>query len=252
MITSTRNRAIVATAKLHRTRERLATGKTLIEGIHLLEDAIAAGALIGPIFALADDRTMFALCDQHGFEATTVAPHVIERLALTAHPKGPVAVVDTPKADPLVATDTVVLAGVSDPGNAGTLIRSAAAFGFRVATTLHTVDVWSPRVLRAGAGAHFRTPMSRLGADPLGELRSAGLEPSAAVPGGGAWPPKGADHVAMLVGSEAAGLEPELIAGVDRLVTIPSSGQTESLNAAVAGSLIMFEVMRRRTMEGAL
>jgi TrmH family RNA methyltransferase len=244
LISSTRNPRVIAAAELHQARRRRETGRTLLEGPHLLAEAVAAGAHIDVVFAL--DPTEL---DEFGGTITgdivPVTEAVLGRLAGTEHPRGPIAVLAVAPPEALRARDTIVLVDIADPGNAGTIIRTAAAFGFQVAVAGSTVDPWAPKVLRAAAGGHFRTQVSTLG-DPLAELAECGIAPLALMPG---------EHarlellhtdgpVALLVGSEAHGLRADLVARADGRVTLPMPGRIESLNAAVAAAIAMYERVR--------
>lgn len=250
-ITSVRNAVVTETLKLHRARERRKRGSTILEGPHLLAAAAGSSNPLEIVLALPQDHETRRLCGEHGVELRTVSEAVLARLAPTEHPRGPITVMRMPEAAHLEAVDTVVLLGIGDPGNAGTLIRSAAAFGFRVAVGHDGVDVWSPKVLRAGAGAHFIVGISVLGADPVAELRSAGLVVTAATPKGGmapAVPPGGA--IALMIGNEPRGLPEDVVAGAEVAVSIPIAAGIESLNAGVAGSILMYERARTRGPAG--
>ncbi len=249
-ITSPRNPRVAAAAKLQRRRERDATGHALIEGPHLLEAALVAGVGVLEVFTLegATPREV-AGAAAAGAAVHQITAAVLARLAATDHPRGPVAVIRVPAAGHLRRHDTVVLWDVADPGNAGTLLRSAAGFACDVAVTPRTVDLWDPKVLRAGAGAHFGRVLVRLGPDPLGELYAAGLAPVAAVVGGGEPPSQalaGTDPIALLVGNEPHGLPAPVVSASSASVTVPMPGGTESLNVAAAGAILMYERSRLR------
>ena len=231
-------------ARLHRRRRRTETGRTLLEGPHLVGEAIAAGVVPETIFALDEDASRWA---SSGAEVLSVTPEVLEKIATTETPQSPVAVVAIPDAALPAAGSVLVAWGVSDPGNAGTLIRTAAAFGFAYAAGPDTADTWSPKVLRAGAGAHFRAPIVQI--ESLDDL--AGRTPVATVPTGGVAPrdlPQG--DLAILVGDEANGLPAAVIDGAELQVTIPMPGGTESLNAAVAGAIVAYEAALKGGGEG--
>jgi TrmH family RNA methyltransferase len=133
---------------------------------------------------------------------------------------------------------------VADPGNAGTIIRSAAAFGFQVVATAGCVDLWSPKVVRAGVGGHFRTSIvAGFGPVPRG-LVEAGLRPFVAEAGGATSPEAmvgTSGPVALIVGNEARGTPAAVVEelGVEAL-SLAMPGGTESLNAAVAASILMY------------
>ncbi len=143
-----------------------------------------------------------------------------------------------------------MVAHVTDPGNAGTLIRTAAALGFDLAFPAGAVDIWSPKVLRAGAGAHFSTTIS------TGEPIDPSIGTIATVVRGGLPLPDLAGRLeatrrwAILIGEEAGGLEARQVEAADLTVTIPMAGEVESLNAAVAGAIVAYEVGRWRISVG--
>jgi TrmH family RNA methyltransferase len=142
----------------------------------------------------------------------------------------------------------LVLAGVTDPGNAGTIIRSAAAFGFQVIAAGTGVDLWSPKVVRAGAGAHFAIRITEMAADPTAPLEQLGIIPVAMVAmGGGDIDDLPSRPVALLVGSEPHGLPEALARSCDLRLTLEMGSATESLNASVAASIAMWARLRSRS-----
>jgi TrmH family RNA methyltransferase len=248
IIDSPRNPAVVAALRLRRSRQRRATGLTLLEGPHLLREAAVGGAVVERVFAAAGtDADDFGL-PAPGTEWVEVSDRVLERIAPTDHPRGPVAVVRIPDLPEPQAEPSVVLWQISDPGNAGTLLRTAVAFDLQCIVVPGTVDVWSPKVLRAAAGGHFRARLARLGDTSLDALIAHGLVPVAAVVAGGADPagPVWPDVPALLVGDEAHGLNPAVAESAAQRFTIPMPGGTESLNVAAAGAILMYELARHR------
>ncbi len=237
-IRSLRNQAVVEAGRLHRARERKRLRLTLIEGPHILAEAHEAGADIRTVFTLADDP------HRHRWHnVRLVDEQVMRKLGGTSHPRGPVAVMSIPAPrQPRPDQDTLVLWGLSDPGNVGTIIRTAAGFGLAVLIGPRTCDPWAPKVLRAAAGAHFRLRLGSIeGPDSLGKRLAA------AVVGGGVAPYElGPGPWQVLIGSEAHGLDPTLLNRVTERVTIPMPGGTESLNAAIAASIIAYELGLRR------
>jgi TrmH family RNA methyltransferase len=177
-----------------------------------------------------------------------LAPGVLERVATTDHPQPILAIVRRRRwelADLTAATFLVVLAGVSDPGNAGTILRSAEASGASaVLTTPGTVDLTNPKVVRASAGAIFHLPTVE-GVTPAA-LRGLGLPLFGAVASGGVSYSEAplARPVGLVVGNEAHGIPADL--PLDGLVSIPHTGRAESLNAAMAATVLCFEVARQR------
>ena len=143
-------------------------------------------------------------------------------------------------------TRVVLLHGVQDPGNVGTIIRAAHAFGAGVALSTGCADLYNPKTVRATMGSIFHTPVAREveTLEFLGGSRHAGFTPVAALPEGGEDPRSVAgDRLVILVGAEGSGLPEEVIAACETSVTIPS--QAASLNAAVAASILLYEAYMR-------
>ncbi len=228
-----RNKLVVDAARFHRARARRARGKTLIEGPNLLRDARTAGAVVTIVFALQDHSVPGAVL---------VDRRAMERLSGTETPRGPVAVVDIPAPKEVGDRDVLVSVGVSDPGNVGTLIRTAASFGMAFAYTPGSADPWAPKTLRAGAGGQFQTPIVQI--DTPAALNRTLV---ALVVEGGVPPSQvEADRVAILVGEESSGLPETVSDDSDIRVTIPTPGSTESLNAAVAAGIVVYEISKRK------
>lgn len=237
---------MLAAARLHRSRRRAHSGRSLLEGPHLLDEAVQAGIEVHEVFGLAGDERSQRRAEEGGGVWIPVDDRILARLASTAEPQSPVAVFAVP--DWAIPDEGHVLVawGVGDPGNLGTLIRSAAAFGVGVAVGPGTADPWSPKVLRAAAGGHFHTTIGRCG--DLEALSALQRPLVATVVSGGEDPATLSDggDLVLLIGDEAAGLAAELVEAADRRVTIAMPGGTESLNAGVAGSILAYELSRRR------
>lgn len=227
--------------RLQEARERADRGRALLEGPHLLAEAVAAGVRVEEVFALVGDAASAEIARSCGATLISVDQRGLRRLATTDHPQSPVTVVVVPPPVPLPTGHLLVAWGVGDPGNVGTLIRCAAAFGLGFAAGPGTADPWAPKVLRAAAGGHFRAGVARVGS--LTELRGGERRPVATVARGG-MPPRAlpAGPLAVLVGDEAHGLAPGVVAACDLSVTIPMPGGAESLNAAVAGAIVAYEL----------
>jgi len=238
-----RNPRVADSARLHRARERRERGRTLIEGPNLLDAALEAGVRPQVVFALdGDDRTSL-LSDQHGFELVRVDNSALGRLAGTKTPRGPVAVIEIPTLPGGGDRGLLVAWGVSDPGNVGALIRTAAAFSWDFGHTLGTADPWSPKVLRAGAGGHFRIGIRVV--ESVAGLEEVGFIAVAATVDGGVPPSRLAPGLyAVLVGEEASGLPPGVVEDSAVTVTIPMPGGQESLNAAMAAGMIVYELSK--------
>lgn len=248
MILSRRNPRIAELARLHRARHRKLAGRTLLEGPHLLFEALASQGEVLEVLALPDDAVTHELCEERGIPLTPVSRQALDRIADTKNPRGPVAVLSIPR-NRAARGDTLWLM-VSEPGNAGTLIRTAAAFGWDVAMGPGTVDPWAPKVLRAGAGGHFRVAMGQVW-EPPSEAMVVAAVPRNGIP----LAELGSvlDHSRdwwLIVGEESQGISPGHAGRVDLWCTVPMSGGTESLNTAAAGAIICHRLSELRACAG--
>ncbi|MGH9895395.1 MAG: TrmH family RNA methyltransferase, partial [bacterium] len=193
---SARNPRVQAAARLHRADERRRTGLTLLEGPHLVNEAVAAGLPLLEIFALDTDSSFS--------DRIPLSQAALERLSSTQAPQSPVAVMAIPQHSLDPGRSVLVAWETSDPGNLGAMIRTAAAFNLDVAV-LGGTDAWSPKTLRGAAGAHFRTSVVEVeDLDEIEAVRVATVvqdgSPPSALPGG---------RLALLIGSESHGLPHE-------------------------------------------
>lgn len=232
-----------------------------MEGRGVVIEALGSGAAVHDVFLHdeVDDPKLQEALEERSVSPRLVTRDVIEVLSETVTPQGVVAVVSAPTAtlDVLRGAHLVlVLAEVRDPGNAGTLIRSAAAAGAdAVVFSQGSVDPLHPKVVRSAAGAMFRVPLVRsaLLLDAATTLRQAGVE----VVGTNAdvetdiYDVDLTSPCALVLGNEAWGLSPQAEEVVDRLVRIPMPGPVESLNVSTAGSILLFEVLRQRRASAA-
>ncbi len=244
-VRSHRNPRVVEAARLHRSRERQATGRTILEGPSLLAEALAAGVVPEAVFALPDDEVTAKLARDHGFDLTLVESAALGRVTGTRTPRGPAAIIAVPPPAPPTGRNMIVAWGLSDPGNVGTLIRTAAAFNWDFGFTEGTADPWAPKVLRAGAGGHFR--LNTTPVEALQVLEDVGLATVATVVSGGVRPadlPPG--RYALLIGEEAPGLPLDVVEQAAHKVTIPMPGGMESLNAAMAAGIVIYELSRHQ------
>lgn len=243
-----RNKAVVEAARLHRARVRREENRTLLEGPALLEDALAAGCRVHSLFAMPEDDRARLVAESHGLEVTLVDRRALQRVAGTKSPRGPLAVIDIPPERLDADSDVLVSWGVSDPGNVGTLIRTAAAFGWAYAYAQGSADPWGPKTLRSGAGGQFQAPVKAI--DGLEDL-TAWTTLATVVEGGRAPASVTAARVAVLIGEEAAGLPTDIAAACSERLTIRTPGATESLNAAIAAGIVVYELSKRPGQAGA-
>ena len=230
----------------------------MIEGPVLVAEAMAAGIPVEELLVapgVAPD--LVASAERAGIAVRVVRPEVLDRALDARTPPGVAAVAgrfDQGLAEVLGAARggcSLVLADVADPGNAGTLVRAAEAAGaLAVLFSAGSVDPTNPKCVRASAGALFHLAVSCEGATAqvLEALGDEGIRRVATVVQGGT-PYDEVDlsgAVALVLGNEAHGLPPDLDELIDARVSIPMAGRSESLNVAMAGSLLAFEALRQR------
>lgn len=234
--------------------ERRKQGLTVVEGEHLVEAALAAGARLHALFVarrVADTAQAGRLVARAaGAAHYALADALFAAVSAVESPAGFLAVLPTPagKAVPRNARFCLALEDLQDPGNVGTLLRSAAAAGVEhVLLSPTCAYAWSPKVLRAGQGAHFALNIVE-GAD-LAAFAASFAGTTVALSASARESIHETDlrgSVAFLVGNEGAGLSTALERAARLRVRIPMPGRAESLNAGVAGSIALFEAVRQR------
>lgn len=231
----------------------------MVDGPMLLRLALDAGVVVEEVFVTRDaDAAAVAAATAAGARVHQVRPEVLAGAVDTVTPQGVAAIarrVELPVDDVLAVCQegplALVLVDVADPGNAGTLLRAAEASG--AAAVLFcgdSVDPSNGKCVRAAAGALFHVPVA-VGGEAVGVLErlgQRGVRTVATVPEGGCAYDAAdlAGPVAIVLGSEAHGLPADVLARVDEQITIPMVGRAESLNVAMAGSILCFEALRQR------
>lgn len=260
MITSVHNPKIQAVRKLlAQARERHQQRAFVIEGVRLAEEALHGGwgAQLVLFTDILDERgkSLVTSFSEKGTPVEQVSEAVMKAVSETETPQG-LLVVLAQRSLPLPSNSDflLILDELRDPGNMGTVLRSAAAAGVQaVILAPGCVDAWSPKVLRAGMGAHFRLPIHSLAWQEIGRavMQSSGkLKVYLADSAGGIAYTRADFHIplALIVGGEAAGAGGEAESLADAKVHIPMPGRSESLNAAIAASILLFEVVRQRSI----
>lgn len=232
-------------------RERRKTGQTLLDGVHLVE---AYEAALGPVEILIVAESAQAGGEiatfVKGRETVVLADSLLRDLGLVDTPSGLLAVAKMPKAIAAVdgKKDAILLDGVQDPGNVGTLLRTAAAAGIEQALlSPGCAAAWSPKVLRAGQGAHFAlaihedVDLAGFMAAYQGTTAVTTLEQATSL-----YEARWAGPLAWVFGAEGQGVSTELIAAAQLRIRIPMPGAVESLNVAAAAAVCLFEALRRK------
>ena len=235
-------------------RDRRKAGKCVLEGEHLV-DAYAQRFGAPLTLVVTDDfldRPPARRLAERFESCTLVVPsQIFDELSVLPAGVGMLAVVDTPRPSAERFGDfCLLLDGVQDPGNVGSMLRSAAAAGVSHALlSPRCAFVWAPKVLRAGMGAHFHLSLHEDVDLPqwAREHRGRGGSVVATVRDGGVdlYGATLRAPLAVAIGSEGEGLTAELLAAASQKVTIPMPGKVESLNAAAAAAIVLFECVRR-------
>ena len=173
---------------------------------------------------------------------------LLQSLSETETSQGVIAILDySPLPIPQSPNFILIPDSIRDPGNLGTLLRTADAAGVQaLLIPSETTDAFAPKVVRAGMGAHFRLPILSMSWDEIREATKDLQVFLADMDGQSCWETDFHQPLALIVGSEAEGASEQARKLANASVKIPMAGKTESLNAAVAGSVLMFEVMRQR------
>ena len=257
MITSSQNPKLKLVRSLvGRAKERREANAFVVEGVRLVEEAVNAGWKFQ--FALYSDGLSErgnALLNQlkaNKIEVDEVAGDLLQKLSDTETPQGILAVLELAQLSiPDNLNFVLIPDQIRDPGNLGTLLRSAAATGVQaVFLSPETTDAFAPKVLRAGMGAHFRLPIHSMTWEEI-KTKTTGLDIYIAdMDGISCWDTDLHSPLALIIGGEAEGASDEARRLAIGKISIPMAGNIESLNAGVAGSVLMVEVVRQRQSAG--
>lgn len=261
-ITSVKNNKVKTWASLKQKKFREQTGLYLAEGLRLVEEAVASGAPVAEILIAGDIESgkfdnIINGAVSLGVKMYEVNEMIIEHVADTKTPQGVVAVLRKTEGDPEAFTANkenplyLVLEGIQDPGNLGTMIRTADAIGATgVFLGKSCVDLHNPKVVRATMGSLFHLPIFTVDLGTMiPMLKGKGvtvvgtsLDTEQAV-----YQADLTGAAALVIGSEAHGLDPAIAGLVSTSVKLPMPGKAESLNAAIAASVILYEALRQRS-----
>lgn len=259
IINSTENKNFKLCQQLASRKYRDKLGLYLIEGPNLLTEAMECHADIRVVLVSESKLSVLSeLLVLPGVEPLYIAEGLFHKLAQTEHSQGVLAVVAKPEEESSAemermlrpGSNVLILDRLQDPGNIGTIIRTAEAAGYQGVIALKgTGDIFSPKVIRAAAGSVFRMPVLFLESpaqtmELLKKYKKEIVTTSLATE----TPYYDMDlkeNIGLVIGNEGNGICPEFFAGADRQIKIPMAGRIESLNAAVAAGIIMYEAMRK-------
>ena len=233
-------------------RHRNKAGQTLLDGAHLLKAYLDAGNLPRHVLlnsaALQDEEVTALLVQLTSVPVTQLDDKLFAELSELKTTTGMLALIDLQQAEIDAPRFALLLEAIQDPGNLGSMLRSAAAAGCdAVFLSAACADAWSPKVLRAAMGGHFclaihegQNLLSVAGAFS-GKLLATTLQASSSL-----YECDLSGNIAFMMGNEGAGLSAELLACATHPVTIPMPGRVESLNVAAATAICLFEAVRQR------
>lgn len=255
MITSSQNPKLkLVRALQRRPKERQEENAFLAEGVRLIEEALSAEWPIR--FVLYSDGLSergMALVEKlkaAGYDVDDVAGDLLQAASETETSQGIMAVLELDALPfPEQLNFILIPDQIRDPGNLGTLIRTAAAAGVQaVLLPPETTDAYAPKVVRAGMGAHFWLPIYTMDWDEIEQVcQRSGVQLFLAdMFGQSCWKTDLSAPLALIVGGEAEGASAQARELADTIVSIPMAGEAESLNAGVAGAVLIFEVVRQR------
>jgi len=260
MITSAQNSQIKQVrALLNKHQERMDQKLYVVEGVRLMEEAVSRG--IHPVVILHSSSLSergIKLLDQirdSGVQIEEIAPELLKSLSDTETPQGILAVLPIKEFGLPEQADFLVMADqVRDPGNLGTLLRTSLAADVQaVILTPGTVDAYSPKVVRSGMGAHFRLPLVNASWEEIASWHAA-LQPSPQFwvsdvrEGVSCWEADLCQPLILGIGGEADGISSAATALSHQKIHIPMPGRSESLNASIAAGILIFEVIRQRSL----
>jgi len=253
MITSTQNAKLkLVRSLMGRPKERLEAQAFLAEGVRLVEEALIASWPMRFILYTEGlnerGRELIRKAEVKHIEVEQVSEPLLNSISEIENPQGILAVMNYSSLPiPPHANFILIADQIRDPGNLGTLLRTAAAAGVQaVLLTPETTDAFAPKVLRAGMGAHFRLPIYSLSWEEIRTATKSLKVYLADMHGNPCWQTDFRLPLALIVGGEAEGATQEARTLADLSVCVPMPGKAESLNAGVAGAILMFELVRQR------
>jgi len=258
-IASVHNARVKEWTSLLERKGRQKLGQFLVEGPHLVEEALRSGANVATILVAQGFEVPASLAQAAGsaVEWVRVSPQVLVKCTDTESPQGIAAIVSVPAHDAemlLEAEGALVVAvdGVQDPGNLGTIIRSADAVGASgVLLGRGTVDLYNPKTIRSTMGSLFHLPVA--GGDladllPAAAARGVQVIGTSLQASGSCYDVDFRRPTWLVLGNESRGVSPEALRHVTQRVIIPMRGGTESLNVAMAATVLLFEASRQRAL----
>jgi RNA methyltransferase, TrmH family len=262
MITSFQNSKVKLIRELIESKKaRSENGLYVVEGVRMAEEALISGVNPGFVFFSSQisergQKIIHSLIAKK-IEVEEVSPELMNQISDTQTSQGILmTIVYSPSGIDNSLNLILALDQVRDPGNVGTLLRSAAALGIQaVLLTTGNADVYSPKVLRSGMGAHFKLKISTMNAEEISTFCKSTNTPPLKIlladsgKGKICWEEDLTCPLCLVIGGEAAGVDDKFRQKIDDSIRIPMHENSESYNAAVAGSILMYEIFRQRNIQ---
>jgi RNA methyltransferase, TrmH family len=243
MITSVKNEKVKSWKKLHKRKERMTTSTFMVEGFHLLEEASNSDWEILEII-VQEGVALPEWTDK--YPIVVVSENVLSHISQTKAPQGILAVIKMTEPKDRQGRHILIIDSIQDPGNLGTIIRTADAAGMDgIILGEGTVDLYNDKVIRATQGSIFHIPIYH--ANLREELKflkekDYSIWATALMQATNYNEVLTAGKVAIIMGNEGAGVDPELLEMADQIVTIPIYGKAESLNVSIAAGILMYHL----------
>lgn len=233
-------------------KARQQVNQTLLEGVHLISEYLAfvgyPRLIVASVSAIATHEIKNVISGSNT-ETVLFPDNLFNSISLVDNPTGILALIDVPQSNSILSNRAacVILEDIQDPGNVGSILRSAAGSGLmQIYASPKCVDIWSPKVLRAGMGAHFKLEIhTKVDTQQLIQGFEENVFATVLTGGVPLYDVDLSGAMAFVFGNEGAGLSPELLAGVTKKISIPMAGKTESLNVAAAAAVCFFERARQ-------
>ncbi|KKP36135.1 MAG: tRNA/rRNA methyltransferase [candidate division TM6 bacterium GW2011_GWF2_32_72] len=240
-ITSVKNEEIKKITSLKLAKNRKKFGLFLAEGFRICKTLEEGQLNLAQVYFVKEEEENAKQITTNSNLLTLVTTHVIEKISSASTPCGLICVFEIPEQPDLKEISSgIVLAKVSDPGNMGTLIRTCAAMGHHTVVLVEACDPWSNKVVQASAGTIAKVNIFELSWQELQTAKNSIKTVALVVTGGN--PPNSIclHNTLLIIGSEATGIPEEWVHDCDEKMSLPMPGETESLNAAVAGSIALY------------
>lgn len=238
MITSLNNKIVKHISRLSNANYSKKSEDFMVEGFTMLDEAIKSNSEI--LNVIVSEEYEDRLRRDYNLEPTVVSDDIIKKLSQTVSGRELIALVKKKSGERFFSDLIIYLEDISDPGNLGTIIRTADAFGIKdVITSKNSVDFYNDKVVRSSMGSIFRVNLNKLDLEDLKELQSNGYKIVATLPHGDS--KRNVEEKCIIAfGNESKGLSDDLIEIADNKFTIPMQGNAESLNIGVAAGILMY------------